>query len=197
MDITASAVKDLRDRTGAGMMDCKKALQESNGDVEKAIEYLRKKGIMKASTRQGRETNEGRVECYIHPGNRLGVLVEVNTETDFVAKTDDFIELCKNVAMHIAASNPIGLRREDIDPSLLEKELEIYRAQAAEQGKPANIVDRIAQGKLEKFYQETCLLEQAYIRDQEKTVNDIVMAVAGKLGENINIKRFVRFQLGG
>lgn len=197
MEITASAVKDLRDQTGAGMMDCKKALQESNGDVEKAIEYLRKKGIMKASSRQGRETNEGRVECYIHPGNRLGVLVEVNTETDFVAKTSDFIELCKNVAMHIAASNPIAVKREDIDPTLLEKELEIYRAQAAEQGKPANIVDRIAQGKLEKFYQESCLLEQAYIRDQEKTVNDIVMATAGKLGENINIKRFVRFQLGG
>lgn len=197
MEITASAVKILRDQTGAGMMDCKKALQESNGDVEKAVEYLRKKGIMKASSRQGRETNEGRVECYIHPGNRLGVLVEVNTETDFVAKTSDFIELCKNVAMHIAASNPIGIRREDIDPTLLEKELDIYRAQAAEQGKPANIVDRIAQGKLEKFYQESCLMEQAYIRDQEKTVNDIVMATAGKLGENINIKRFVRFQLGG
>lgn len=197
MNITASAVKALRDETGAGMMDCKKALQECDGDVEKAKSYLRKKGIMKAAKREGRETNQGRVESYIHPGNRLGVLVEVNTETDFVAKNDVFIELCKNIAMQIAATNPIAITRDTIDKNVIEKELEVYRAQALDQGKPEKLVDRIAQGKLEKFYQETCLMEQAYIRDQQKTVRDIVTETIALVGENIIIKRFVRYQLGG
>ena len=197
MNITATMVKELREKTGAGMMDCKRALQETEGDMEKAIDFLRKKGMMKAAKRQGRETNEGRIHSYIHPGDRLGVLVEINCETDFVAKTDDFAELCKNIAMHIAAANPLAVGRDDIDKSLVEKEMEIYKAQALESGKPENIVERIAQGKLEKFYKESCLLEQEYIRDQQKTVKEVITEAIAKIGENISVRRFVRFQLGG
>ncbi|RKY84670.1 translation elongation factor Ts [candidate division KSB1 bacterium] len=196
MSIPASKVKELRDLTGAGLMDCKRALTETNGNVEKAIEFLRKKGIAKAEKRASKTTKEGVIEAYIHTGNRLGVLVEVNCETDFVARTDDFKKFAKEIAMQIAASNPLVITREQLSPEIIEKELDIYRTQAKNSGKPDKIIDRIAQGKLEKYFQEVCLLEQAYIRDPNKTVNDILMELAGKIGENISIKRFVRFRLG-
>jgi len=196
MEITATLVKQLRDRTGLGMMECKNALVESVGDIEKAIEILRKKGIAKAEKKADRSANEGAILSYIHPGNRLGVLIEVNCETDFVAVTDDFMNFVKDVAMHIAATNPLSIRREDIDPAILAKEKEIYRAQVREQKKPENIVERIVEGKVEKFYQENCLLEQPFVKDPQITVKDYLTATIAKIGENINITRFVRFQLG-
>jgi len=196
MEISANLVKDLREKTGAGMMDCKKALLENDGDLEKSIEWLRKKGISKAEKRAGRTTKEGIVASYIHPGDRLGVLVEVNCETDFVAKTDAFGEFAKNIAMQVAAANPLYVSREDIPPEVLNKELEVYRFQAIEQKKPEAMADKIAQGKLEKYYQEVCILEQAYIRDPNKTIKDLLTELIAKTGENINIRRFVRFQLG-
>jgi len=196
MEITATLVKQLRDRTGLGMMECKNALVESAGDIEKAIEILRKKGIAKAEKKADRSANEGAILSYIHPGNRLGVLIEVNCETDFVAVTDDFMNFVKDVAMHIAATNPLSIRREDIDPAILAKEKEIYRAQVREQKKPENIVERIVEGKVEKFYQENCLLEQPFVKDPQITVKDYLTATIAKIGENINITRFVRFQLG-
>lgn len=196
MEISANLVKDLREKTGAGMMDCKKALLENDGDLEKSIEWLRKKGISKAEKRAGRTTKEGIVASYIHPGDRLGVLVEVNCETDFVAKTDAFAEFAKNIAMQVAAASPLYVSREDIPPEVLNKELEVYRFQAIEQKKPEAMADKIAQGKLEKYYQEVCILEQAYIRDPNKTIKDLLTELISKTGENINIRRFVRFQLG-
>lgn len=196
MEISANIVKELREKTGAGMMDCKKALQENDGDMEKAAEWLRIKGISKAEKRAGRETKEGLVFAYIHPGSRLGVLVEVNCETDFVAKTAGFAEFTKNIAMQIAASNPLVVRREDVPAHLIEKEMAIYREQMADQKKPAQVVDKIAQGKLEKYYQESCLLEQPYIRDANKTIQNLLTELIASTGENCSIRRFVRFQLG-
>jgi len=196
MSISASQVKELRDKTGAGMMDCKKALIESDGDIEKATDYLRKKGITKAEKRAGKAANEGIIEAYIHTGGRLGVLVEINCETDFVAKTDDFKHFAKEIAMQIAATNPLVVDREQLAPEIVEKEVEIYKTQALESGKPEKIIERIAQGKLEKYYQEVCLLEQPYIRDPNTTVKDVLMETIGKIGENISIGRFVRFRLG-
>jgi len=196
MSIPASKVKELRDKTGAGLMDCKKALAENNGDIEKAVDFLRKKGIAKAEKRAGKSTKEGIIEAYIHTGNRLGVLVEINCETDFVARTDDFKNFAREIAMQIAASNPLVVERDQLSPELVEKELEIYKTQALSSGKPEKIVQKIAEGKLGKYYQEVCLIEQSYIRDPNKTVNDILMELIGKIGENISIKRFARFQLG-
>ncbi len=195
-EVTAEMVKELREKTGAGVMDCKQALQEADGDFDKAIEILRKKGAASAQKRLGRETKEGVIDAYIHPGNRLGVLIEVNCETDFVARNEEFRQFVRNMAMQVAASNPQVVSREDLPQELVEKELEIYRSQAREQGKPEHIIDKIAQGKLEKYYQEVCLLEQAYIRDPDRTVEDILNEIRAKIGENIIIKRFVRYQLG-
>ncbi len=196
VNISADAVKTLRERTGAAMMDCKKALVETGGDIEKAVEWLRKKGAASAEKKVGRTTNEGLIEAYIHPGSRLGVLIEVNCETDFVAKTPDFRALVKDLAMQIAATSPRAISREEIPAEQVEKELEIYRTQARNEKKPENVVERIAQGKLEKFYQDFVLLEQSFIKDQNRTVKQVVTDVIAKLGENITVKRFVRFQLG-
>lgn len=196
MAISAAQVKELREITGAGMMDCKKALAETDGDQEKAIEYLRKKGLQAVDKKAGRATSEGVIQAYIHPGSRLGVLVEINCETDFVARTPDFQEFAKNIAMHIAASKPLAVDRDGISQQMVDKEMEIYRAQMKEQGKPDHIVDKIVQGKMDKFYQEVCLLEQNYVKDTDKTVRDVLNETISKLGENMVIKRFVRFQLG-
>jgi elongation factor Ts len=195
-NISAEVVKTLRERTGAAMMDCKKALVETGGDMDKAVEWLRKRGAASAEKKVGRATNEGLIEAYIHPGSRLGVLIEVNCETDFVAKTPDFRVLVKDLAMQIAATNPRAVAREEIAAEQVEKELEIYRTQARNEKKPENVVERIAQGKLEKFYQEFVLLEQSFIKDQNRTVKQVITDVIAKLGENISVKRFVRFQLG-
>ncbi len=196
MQISADMVRELRDRTGAGMMDCKKALVESSGDVEKAIEFLRIRGLSKAARAAGRETSEGLVVSYIHPGNRIGVLIEVNCETDFVARTDEFQGLVHNLAMHIAAASPLGVSRDDIPASLLDKEKEVFRAQAVEEGKPAAVVDKIVQGRVEKFFAEAALMDQVYVRDPDKKVRDVVNEAIAKLGENIKVARFARFQLG-
>jgi elongation factor Ts len=195
-NISADIVKTLRERTGAAMMDCKKALVETGGDMDKAVEWLRKKGISSAEKKVGRTTNEGLIESYIHPGSRLGVLIEVNCETDFVAKTPEFRALVKDLAMQIAATNPRTVTREEIATDQIEKELEIYRTQARNEKKPENVVERIAQGKLEKFYQDFVLLEQSFIKDQNRTVRQVITDVIAKLGENIGVRRFVRFQLG-
>jgi elongation factor Ts len=196
MEITAKMVKELRDLTNAGMMDCKKALAECDGDMEKAAEYLRKKGIAAAAKKEGRQTSQGIVDAYIHPGGRIGVLVEVACETDFVARTDDFQELVHNLAMHIAAAAPIALEREDIDTELVEKERNIYREQMLEQGKPENIIDKIVEGKLDKYYGDVCLLEQKYVKDPDLTIQDLLKSAIGKLGENMVIRRFSRFEIG-
>lgn len=194
--ISAGMVKELREKTGAGMMDCKKALSEVNGDIDKAVEFLRKKGLATAQKRAGRALNEGIIHSYIHMTGKLGVLVEVNCETDFVAKNEDFQEFAKNIAMHIAASNPLGIRPEDVPEDLVEKEKEIYRAQALEMGKPENVIDKIVEGKLKKFYEESCLLNQPYVRDTNISVADLLSELIAKIGENISIKRFVRYQIG-
>lgn len=196
MEITASLVKELREITGAGMMDCKKALAETNGDIEKAIDLLREKGLAAAAKKAGRIAAEGLVASYIHGGGRIGVLVEVNCETDFVAKTEDFQNLVKDIAMQIAAANPTYLRREEVPEDVLEREKEVLRQQAQNEGKPANIVEKMLEGRLEKFYKENCLLEQAYIKDGDKTITQIINENIAKIGENINIRRFVRYQLG-
>lgn len=195
-EITASMVKDLREKTGVGMMDCKKALQETDGDFDKALDVLRKKGIAKAAKRADREAKEGTVASYIHPGSNLGVLVEVNCETDFVANTDGFQEFAKNVAMHIAASNPSAVKREDVDRADVDKEMEILREQALASGKPANIVDKIVEGRIDKFYSEVVLLEQAYVKEPEKSIQDLLTETIAKVGENVAIKRFARFKIG-
>jgi elongation factor Ts len=195
-EITAALVKELREKTGSGMMDCKRALADTNGDLEKALDFLRKKGLAKAQKRAGRTTSEGVIYSYIHSGAKLGVLVEVNCESDFVAKTNGFLEFAKNVAMHVAASNPAGLNPEDIPVEVVNREREIYRAQALEQGKPEAIVDKIVEGQVQKFYKDSCLLSQPYIRDPKKTIADLVTETIATIGENIQIRRFVRFQLG-
>lgn len=196
MAISATDVKALRERTGAGIMDCKKALAETDGDVEKAIEYLRKKGAALAEKKVGRATNEGIIEAYIHPGSRLGVLLELNCETDFVAKTDDFKQLARDLAMQIAATSPVAVTREEVPQDLIDRELEIYRTQARNEKKPENIVEKIVQGRVEKFYQESVLLEQNFVKDPDKTVKQLITEAIAKIGENISVKRFVRFQLG-
>lgn len=194
--ISADMVKQLREKTGAGIMDCKKALAESQGDLDKALEFLRKKGLATAAKRAGRSLSEGTIQSYIHMGSKLGVLVEVGCETDFVAKNQDFQEFARNIAMHIAASNPLGIRPEDIPQEIIDKEMEIYRAQAKDMGKPDNIVDKIAEGKLQKFIKDQCLLNQPYVRDPEITVGDLLNELIAKIGENISVKRFARFQVG-
>ncbi|MBL7066597.1 MAG: translation elongation factor Ts [Candidatus Marinimicrobia bacterium] len=196
MEITAAQVKALRDRTGIGMMDCKAALKEAQGDINKAVDVLRKKGIAKAEKKAVRAATDGVIWSYIHPGNKIGVLVEVNCETDFVAKNDDFINFVKDVAMHIAATSPAAIRREEIDSKIVEKEREIYKEQALSQNKPEKILERIVDGKMVKFYQENCLLEQAFVKDPQKTVKEYLTETVARIGENINISRFVRFQLG-
>ena len=195
-EISAAMVKQLREKTGAGMMDCKSALREVGGDVEKAIEFLRKKGLATAQKRAGRAMTQGTIQSYIHMNAKLGVLVEVNCETDFVAKNDDFLGFAKNIAMHIAASNPLGIAPEDIAQEVIEKEKEIYRAQALEMGKPENVLDKIVEGKLKKFYQDNCLMNQPYVRDPDITIADLLNELIAKIGENISIKRFVRYQIG-
>jgi elongation factor Ts len=197
MAVTAGMVKELRERTGAGMMDCKKALSETGGDLERAIDYLRQKGLSDAAKRTGRTASEGVISSYIHPGGKIGVLLEVNCESDFVARTEEFQALVKDLAMQVAASNPLYLRREDIPDDVIAREKKIYEAQAKEGGKPERIVERIVQGKLEKFFQEVCLLEQPFVKDPGMSVHQLVASVLAKLGENILVRRFQRYQLGG
>ena len=196
MTISAAMVKELREKTGAGMMDCKHALQETNGDLEKAVEYLREKGLAEASKRAGRTAAEGVVESYIHMGSKLGVLVEVNCETDFVARTDDFRAFAKDIAMQVAASNPLYLSPEYVPEEILLREKEILRAQAINEGKPEKIADRIVEGRIAKYFSENCLLEQAFIRDPDKKIRDLLSEQIARIGENIVIRRFVRFGLG-
>jgi len=195
MAVTASDVKELRTLTGAGMMDCKKALQEANGDMEEAIKVLREKGLAKAAKKAGRIAAEGIVTSYIH-GNRIGVLVEINSETDFVAKNEEFQEFAKDVAMQIAASNPKYVKREEVPESVLDSEKEILRAQALNEGKPEKIVDKMVEGRISKFYKENCLLEQAFIKDPDVTIEDILKQKISKIGENLSIRRFARFEVG-
>ena len=196
-EISAADVQRLRAATGAGMMDCKKALSETEGDIEKAIDYLRQKGLSDAAKRTDRTATEGAIGSYIHPGGKLGVLVEINCESDFVARTEDFQTLVKDVAMHIAAANPLYLRREEVPESVMTREKNIYEAQAREGGKPEKIIERIVQGKLERFFQEICLLEQPFVKDPDVNISQLVSSKIAKLGENIVIRRFQRYQLGG
>lgn len=196
MTITAEMVKQLREKTGAGIMDCKEALNQCGGDMNAAIDYLRKKGLATAAKRSGRALSEGIIESYIHLRGKIGVMVEVGCETDFVAKTDSFKEFARNIAMHIAATSPLGIHPEEIPAEVIAREKEIYRAQALETGKPEKVVEKIAEGKLEKFFKENCLLSQAYVRDPSLTVADVLNELIAKIGENITIKRFVRYQVG-
>ncbi len=196
MAIDATTVKQLRDKTGAGMMDCKNALTESNGDLDAAVDFLRKSGAAKAEKKGSRETKEGLIYSYIHAGGRLGVMIEVNCETDFVAKTDGFIELAHNLAMQIAATNPIALDKDSVLNEVISKEKEIYTEQAKSSGKPDNIIEKMVEGRLSKFYQENCLMEQAYIKDSEKKISDILTEAIATLGENITISRYTRFAVG-
>lgn len=194
--VSAAMVKELREITGAGMMDCKKALVETNGDMEKAVDFLREKGLAAAAKKAGRVAAEGVVEAYIHGGGRIGVMVEVNCETDFVAKTDDFKDLARDIAMQIAATNPLYVRREEVDPSLVEHEREVLRAQALNEGKPEKIVEKMIAGRIEKYYKEICLMEQVFIKDADQTIAELINGKIAKIGENISIRRFSRFQLG-
>lgn len=196
MEASLDKVKLLRERTAAGMLDCKKALNECGGDIEAAIEHLRKRGIAKASRFTARKAADGLVHAYIHPGNKVGVILEVNCETDFVARTDDFRNLVNDLALQIVATAPLGLARENIDPAVVEKEKEIYKSQAMAQGKPEKIAEKMVEGKLEKFFEEACLLEQQFVKDPERRVGDLVKEVSGKVGENVVVRRFARFQLG-
>jgi elongation factor Ts len=189
-------VKELREKTGAGIMDCKEALSECAGDMEKAIDFLRKKGLATAAKRAGRATSEGTVQSYIHLGGKIGVMVEVDCETDFVAKTDDFIEFAKNLAMHIAATSPVGITAEDVPEAIISRERAIYKDQALEMGKPEQMIDKIVNGKLNKFFKESCLMDQQYVKDPDKTISDYLNEVIAKTGEKITIKRFARFQVG-
>lgn len=196
MEISAAMVKELREKTGAGMMDCKKALSEANGNMEKAAEILREKGIASAAKKAGRIAAEGVVESYIHGGGRIGVLVEINCETDFVAKTDEFKTFVRDIAMHIAATNPKYVTREEVSANEIEKEREILTQQALNEGKPEKIVEKIVEGRLDKFYKDICLLEQSFVKDPDKTIQMLVNEKIAKIGENINIRRFVRYELG-
>jgi elongation factor Ts len=196
MEINAQSVKELREMTGAGMMDCKKALTEADGDMQKAISVLRERGLSKAAQKSVRTAEEGMILSYIHPGNKLGVLLEINCETDFVARTDDFKALAKDIAMQVAAANPLVVERANIDPAVIEKETEIYKTQALNEGKPDKMLDKIVSGRLEKFYQEVVLLEQPFIKDQDITIKDLIVSAVSKMGENIVVKRFTRYRLG-
>ncbi len=196
MEISAVKVKELREKTGCGIMDCKKALADSSGDLEQAVTYLREKGLASAAKKSGRATTEGIVYSYIHSGGKVGVLVEVNSETDFVAKTEDFMELVKGVALHIAAMNPLYTRRDEVPADLIEKERQIFTAQAKESGKPDHIIDKIVDGKIDKFYKEICLLEQPYVKDADRSIEKLVVDTIASIGENISIRRFARFKLG-
>ena len=195
-EITAKMVKDLREQTGAGMMDCKKALSESGGDFEKAIKHLREQGVASAAKKAGRTTSEGIIYSYIHPGDKLGVLVEINCETDFVARTDDFRTFAKDVAMQVAAADPKVVSREEVSAAMIEAEREVYRNQAKLEGKPDKIIEKIVDGKMEKYYSEACLLEQPFVKDNDRTITDVLTQTVAKIGENIKIRRFVRFRLG-
>src|SRR5947209_3554525 len=194
--ISAEQVRKLRERAGAPMMDCKKALEACNGDEEKAVDWLRKKGMATAAKKAARVTSEGSVGSYIHAGGKIGVLVEINCESDFVARTDDFKDLLKDIAMHIAAADPKFVRREDVTPEAYEREKEIYRAQAAATGKPANVVEKILEGKMSKFYEEVCLLDQPFVKEPGITIHQLIASKVGKLGENISVRRFARFKVG-
>lgn len=196
MEISAKTVKELRDKTGAGMMDCKKALKETNGDIEASVDFLRTKGILKAGKKTGRATREGQVISYIHPGGKIGVLIEVNCETDFAARTETFQGFVRSLAMQVAATSPMCVSRDDMPQETIDREMAIYRQQALESGKPEKILDKIAEGKLKKFYSENCLLEQSYIRDPDKTVEELIKEAISEIGENIIVARFSRFQLG-
>jgi elongation factor Ts len=196
MEISAQLVKQLRDRTGAGMMECKKALMETGGDIEKAVDYLRKKGIAAADKKASRSTKQGVVASYIHPGSQLGVLIEVNCESDFVARTEDFQELVHDLAMQVAAADPQFLRKEDVTEAALDKEKEIQRARALQEGKPEKMVDKIIEGRMNKFYEEVCLYEQPFIKDNSSTIGDLIKAKIAKLGENISVSRFTRMKVG-
>jgi elongation factor Ts len=194
--VSATMVKELRQKTGAGIMDCKEALTACDGDISSAVDFLRKKGLATAQKRAGKAMTEGSIQSYIHMGGKIGVLVEVNCETDFVANTDDFREFVKNIAMHIAATSPVGIRPEDVPEEIIQKEKEIYHAQAVEMGKPEKMIDKIVEGKLKKFFQESCLINQQYVRNPDITIGDLLNDVIAKIGENIVIRRFARFQLG-
>ncbi|MEZ4648850.1 MAG: translation elongation factor Ts [Candidatus Eisenbacteria bacterium] len=196
MSISSEMVKELRDKTGAGVMDCKKALEAAGGDMHKAVDELRKRGAAAAEKRSGRSTGEGRVEAYIHPGNRVGVLLEVDCETDFVARTDDFQNFCHDVALHIAAAAPVSVSREDVPAEIIAKEREIYTEQAKQSGKPEAVWEKMIDGRLQKYFAENVLLEQPFVKDPDKKVSDLLTAVAAKLGENMIIRRFTRFQIG-
>jgi len=194
--ISAQQVKDLREKTGVGMMECKKALQEADGNVENAIKRLRERGMARATKRAGRATREGMIHAYIHPGSRIGVLVEVNCETDFVARTDEFAELVKDIAMQVAASSPLCVLREEVPESVISAEKEIYYTQAEQSGKPEKILDKIVEGKLNDFYSKVCLMEQTFIKDQKKTISDLLQEKISQTGENISIRRFTLYRLG-
>tara|TARA_B100000315_G_C14595141_1_gene598482 strand:+ start:7319 stop:7939 length:621 start_codon:yes stop_codon:yes gene_type:complete len=196
MTVDSKSVKDLRSRTGAGIMDCKEALVESKGDVDAAIDYLRKKGTAKAAKKSSRTADQGVVHSYIHPGSRIGVLVEVKCETDFVAKTDGFTQFAKDIAMQIAATNPLAVNKDNLNSNIIEREKEIYKEQAKQLNKPDNVLDKIVEGKLDKFFQESCLLEQPFIKDSDKTIKDILTETIATVGENITIGRFSRFEVG-
>lgn len=194
--VDASTVKELRERTGAGMMDCKKVLVETNGDIEKAIELLREKGLAAAAKKAGRIASEGIVEAYIHGGGRIGVLIEVNSETDFVAKNADFRAFVKDMAMQVAATSPLYVSRDQVDQSVIDKEREIYRQQALNEGKPEKIVDKMVEGRIEKYYKEICLLEQPFVKDPDVTVQELLTSMIAKIGENLSIRRFTRYEMG-
>lgn len=196
MEITSQMVKELRDKTNAGMMDCKKALTETKGDMEKAIDLLRQKGLAVAQKRAGRATSEGVIETYIHAGGKLGVMIEVSCETDFVAKNSDFVEFARNVAMHVAAANPVAIRREEVPAELAERERNIFIQQAIDSGKPANIAEKMVGGKMDRFFAESCLMEQKFVKNPDLSIQDLLNELIAKLGENISVKRFARFQVG-
>ncbi len=194
--ITAAMVKELREKTSTGIMDCKQALKENDGDMEKAVDFLRKKGLATAEKRAGREASEGIIHAYIHSNGKIGVLVEVNCESDFVAKNDDFLEFANNIAMHIAATNPAGINDEDVPAAVIEKEREIYLGQAMEMGKPENVAQKIVEGKIKKFYKDNCLMSQVYVRDTDLTITDVLNELVAKIGEKIVISKFSRYQIG-
>jgi elongation factor Ts len=197
MAVSAAEVKALREKTGAGMMDCKRALAESGGDIDRAVSYLREQGMLAASKKSSREAKEGLIHTYIHPGSRIGTMVEINCETDFVARNEAFQALAHDIAMQVAATKPLAVEREQIPQEAVDQEMEIYRNQAKNEGKPDHIIERIVQGRIEKYYQENCLIEQPFVRDTDKSVKDLITDTVATLGENIVVRRFVRFELGG
>jgi len=196
LDITTEMIKDLREKTGVGIMDCKVALKESNGDIKAAVDYLRKKGIATAKKRSSKTTSNGQVQSYIHGGGKIGVLIEVNCETDFTGRTDDFTEFARNLAMQVAATNPVSVDRETVPPEILQREKEIYATQAKQTGKPEKVIEKIVEGKLTKFYSEACLLDQPFVKNPDITIQDYLNEMIAKTGENIVVRRFARFQLG-